>query len=630
MNITKRLVLLKILLCIALVSTIFISFYAWKENNIRNLTVSIVLCFSLIFASFSKDKHWKDSSIQNIFSSRGVYLLNISFFALFTLSIFLLHTHLYCRPLEYFIIISVISTIVFAEYLFTNYRYWPLLHTILLTLNLWLGLWYTFPSVLGGDSPFHFGLVKTGLDLGNLLSVNPRDFIYVDAPIFHIACIEHMLIMDIAYKNALTTSLIVPLSIIVPLSLHIIGKRISIRKLDLSSLIITPFPFFLWYICQISPFSYGVMLFIILIPLLLRWEHACIPLGIVVIFAIGFTHPLIMSMVMILVSSFFVASLIIKVFFSESIIRPPLTLTICVFFTIWMYHCHINWAAEAGKRGFELLDGLLNMFSPREFLPSVAGHVQSLPDICNEILFSLNIALMIGLWVIGIVVLIKKNILFHINSEKEKIFNWFMFGSVPFILFIYSINFIGISSVISYRWLGIAIFLSLPPIVLAFTSSYFPKKDRIIKCCLFFGLIFLMVTNPISNMDNPIYAKKDSIRWGYTTSEITGIEFIYSHIHSSNIIHDNSFNAYYRSLPFKISNPKKESDKKVLVLRDYIFERSFYVPREKVGSDIGFMTKGDKNIIKRDLEKMDVIYNNSDVKIIQLGNIHPYWVKRYF
>lgn len=609
-----------------------LAIYSIKIHNIRILTISAILLLSLVISNFLPKNFKGIGKETNVLTPTQSKLLNLFIHFLFVCSILILYNSIYYRPASYFLVLSIITLLIFFEFLYSNSSILPLFNSILLLLNLWIGLWAIFPSLLGGDSPFHFGLIKIGLENGNFLSANPAEFEYVDSPIFHIACIIHILLLKVGYKISLITSLILPLAILLPVTLYCVGNRLLVRKLAAISLLVGIYPFFAWYIYNLAPFSYGIMIFLSLFLILLHWEGPHIILGIIVLTSLGFTHPLIMSIIMIFLLLLLISYWITCLICSVRPYRPPFALAVTIFVGVWMYHSYVNWVQQASLKGLELLSGLSSMASPRENLPSISGNIITLRDLIGDSLFSLSIAFIISLWAIGIMMNIKEYRFIQENADELKLYIWFMIGSVPFILFIYFINLIGTSSVlsvISYRWLGIAALLSAPVLMIVLSSDFHSIKTKYLKVFFVFLVILLMITNPLSDMDNPFYGEKSSVRWAYTSSEICGMNNLYVHNNISNIIYDNSLTAYFRILPFIFSNPENTRNDKVVAIRGYIFDRSFYIPR-KGFADIGSMDEADKKIIENDEDRLNLIYNNADFKGLLLNDKHPLWIKKYF
>ena len=107
--------------------------------------------------------------------SRNIILiLSIIFFVLLTLSIisFYFRQNLYVRPLIYFILISLMSCIIFLEivYNFENrYTKLILIQILIISLNLLLSEQLLFPSLIGIDPAYHQFLTTNIFVTGHIL-----------------------------------------------------------------------------------------------------------------------------------------------------------------------------------------------------------------------------------------------------------------------------------------------------------------------------------------------------------------------------------------------------------------------------------------------------------------------------
>jgi len=155
----------------------------------RGLAITIVIACAIYF--FIRKR--ADLPLLHSFqlSQNQERLLNIAFWCVFSASLWAYNTqHLYQRPLAYFILISLAAGIIAVEALNTHkdtrkgYIYLILFQVLLLSLNIRLGMFYEFPSLIGADAFFHASQVQYIVDNGHVPSVEVA-YEYAAYPAYH-------------------------------------------------------------------------------------------------------------------------------------------------------------------------------------------------------------------------------------------------------------------------------------------------------------------------------------------------------------------------------------------------------------------------------------------------------------
>lgn len=173
-----------------------------------------------------------------IFFSR---LNNIVFVISFTVSILLLMTNVYSRPLSYFILISLCSVSIAMEIVRDpNRNQWlsSLLKIVLVGINLKAGLFYAFP-ITGEDALFFQHMIGQTANSGHVASsyfFGPNTYLYFPHSIIFVTNLQVILglgVRDISFVS------IVWLNILMTLFIFILARRLGhIRQALIAALFV--------------------------------------------------------------------------------------------------------------------------------------------------------------------------------------------------------------------------------------------------------------------------------------------------------------------------------------------------------------------------------------------------------
>jgi len=541
-------------------------------------------------------------------------LLNIAFINIFTISILLLFKDLYIRPISYFILISILSVLIFLETEISDYKL-ILPKILLLSVNLRIGLLYKFPSIFGGDGAYHYGLIKEALLTGDIVG---KAAFYSEYPIPHINTIIHMLIPGLNYKDALTTSWAFPRAIIAVLFIYLLGRELFNEKIGLiSSLLIVLFPFDIWHSSHLAPMTFGnAIIPIMLYFFMFRKTNHHFLFGIVTLIIIAYSHPLTMVIVLVITFWLFIGSLFYKIIDKKSRVFPFI-LVLFIFFTRWAYFSRLSWIGRIVYKISDIYTIIILMLKESSFILEtgyIVGNLSSFDEMLNTLGFSLFLCIS----VIGILFILRRK-----NKTIQVV--EMLFATVLLAIIVIGFSSIGIW-ILPHRWFGPLGMLLVIPAAIGIQRALVKKS---LSAIIMFIMAFFMITNSIANFDSPIYANEDTICWAFTESEISAADWSFQK--ANGILLDGNYKAYFRSLKFRYEPPKISSDDGIILIRNYILEHAFYKGEKYIfntkyekgerikiePSQISMLNEQEKNIILNLDQNLSKIYDN--------GNVNSYY-----
>lgn len=611
-SILEKLDLYLSVLIVVFSSLLLISYTYFIGFNVKIVTCLIFMIIGSITYLFLRDgKHTERQGFMEHAKTCRL-LLNIAFVLLMTVSFLLLFNDLYIRPFSYFISISVLSLLIFLEVEVSDSKL-ILPKILLLSANLRIGLLYKFPSIIGGDGAYHYGLIKAALVTGDV--VGKTEFFYSEYPIPHINALVHMLVAGVNYKDALTTSWAVPLSLISVLFVFLIGRELFSEEIGLvASLLITLFPYDIWYSYHLAPMAFATALIPLMLYLVvIRKSEIHFLFGIVSLIVIVLSHPLAMVEILIMGFGLFIGSLIYRINYKNSRIFPFI-LIIVIILTRWIYFVYLSWIGRIITSISTLYTETISMLmDPTSILSStyISSNLTSFNDMLNTLGFSIFLCISI----IGIL---------HILKTGKKSLHIFQMlcATVLFSSVVIGFSSIGVG-VVQHRWFGPMGMLLAIPAAISIKKGLVKKS---VSAPIMFILAFFMITNSIVNIDSPIYAKEDTVRWAFTQSEMSAADWSFQK--ASGILTDYSYTAYTRSLQFRYEPQKASSDDGLILIRDYILEHAFYKGEKYIlnikfekgeiktlePSQISVLNDKEKNIILNLDQILSKVYENGNVK----------------
>jgi hypothetical protein len=588
-------------------------------QNIRVLTILVVLAILIIiYIILNREKF----EIKKVTPTKiHLRIIDISFLLLFIISLYLLFDTLYIRPLSYFIIISIIFALIALEVILTNRVYLTLLKIVLVSINLRIGLLLKFPAI-GGDTPYWIGVTRIGKLSGDVLGIRISGDYVSDYPMSIINSIIHVLVLNIDSSFAVITAIALPLCIIVPLFVYIIGSKCFNEKIGIiGALLIVPYTFDIWYVYQLAPMSFAVIFIPILIYAYMQLNTSKKYFRYLILFFITFimiifSHPLVMVISAIIIICMYIGDKFYSSNNRKSSITP-IIIIILLIFVKWVYWSFTHWMDTFTNGIKGIIDSTISLLFNEKV--SVMTSYTGLSSTNDQVLISLGFALFIGLAFLGI--------LYSFRCKKNIYWAQILPPTIVIAIIAISTSTFALMEV-PYRWLGIlgyllSIFLALGILRISI--------NKIFIVSIVFLLVFLMMTNPISNMDSPIYGKTDTTMWAFTTQETNAAQWSFQYTGVPLII-DGTYTAYFRELPYIYGNDVTfykigdNENKGLFVVRNYMFNRSFYGNSSTIfpeGNNADLIVLNDKDILTiNELAFItDRVYDNDDVKCYYTDNL---------
>lgn len=507
-----------------------IAIYSIFQTSLIYLIMSLFGLGACILWLFMRNKkHYlsylvsiNESNNQNLF-----YYLFLIYVLLFAISIVIILTRqdVYVRPLSYFVIISLMVSIVGLEIIFSTKRHqvYILFQIILIGVSLYLTQVLLFPGVVGVDPWFHQMFSLKTINEGYI----PDGYSYSKLPIFHVLVSITAIITNLSYKYSSISS-IGSLQLIVNITVvFLFGKYLFNEKVGLlSGLLLTTATYHVFMGSRPIPNTIAcVIILLVLYILIVLRKRSPIKysfLLIILMLVLIMTHPVAsMGMAIILLVCWGISILYNykNIRISRYISLSLLTFFIVAMFGWWIYASgHITTLANLIKWGFSR--DVFNKISPE-----IMGYYTRIPF--QEILFSnMFLILFFSFSIIGCLFMLSDKA----GKKKHDSFLFACIGLTPLIVGFFSL--ISGHAVIEERWWYLAQILLAIPVGLAIilicsiTNKKAPKI--FILCGSIFVLTFIMILNPNANTDNNIFMKNSSSRNAVYDSELQSLKTISS------------------------------------------------------------------------------------------------------
>lgn len=517
--------------------------------------------------------------------SRRVFLLDLTFLFIFSYSIFslLLRLEVYSRPYEYFILTSLIISLIAVEIIYIpplNGRIFLVLFKILLlAASLRLIPQFLFPGLIGIDPWWHQMFTTKIMDFGRV----PLGYGYSKMPVFHLVIALTSSITSLDYKLSAIVS-IGFLNIISLIFIFLIGRELYNYKLGLLSALIAGIAD--WYINAgfwIIPNTLGAAFILALIYLILKqkfkFSFKSVGLILVISATLIMTHPLSSLAMALLLMCFLLGPFLFGKICIGKYRKPIVTITFSALFAIAMvaYWGHISghifYIANAISHALRLEHLITHetVFQYRyekyvEFLLSAIG---------NLIFYITSMA--------GIV-------LSFMGKKVTEQSSALAFGGIVVTAIAFSGYMFSLSGLYPSRWFYysqplMAVFAGLG---LFFVTNKIKDVRKAISVVFSIMMIlsFFSITSPVSNIDSPIYSQNITIRFFFHESEIRAATFV-KQVYQGEISSDSHYTSCFKTV--SIHDFSKNivevnfNNLKGIIIRKYIFERPFYI-RAQLGT----------------------------------------------
>ncbi len=486
-------------------------------------------------------------------SHRQRRLLMIAFWGLFAASGWLYQTQsLYHRPLAYFVVVALMAGIVALEILFYreshgNRRvYVILLHVLLLSTSIRLGILLEYPSLSGADAFFHARMTQSIVDTGHMPGVEISGKYAVSGG-FHAAVAMTQVLTSLGTKAALL--LTVGLNALLSTTfIYYVGRKIAGPQVGLMALLLANIVDFLIIegAVNLAPGTLATSFFMMMLYLIAKPE---LRTGGGVLLAL-----LAASLVMTHQMNAFVAVLSLLLLYlisrgSRALyghrqqIRLPLKYVLLALgFLVASYALDYG----AGSFLITMLQELRSTPLPLAIQPgssvgsSVRSSVESSVTISTHFDIWTNVSFHLGYLVILYFTII--GMLRWLSSRVDWKLTTALVGLVLFVM-VYGIPALGIRNFITGRWLTVFSPFIVVPAAAAMVRlvQYLKPHLRAITVLGTLSLIaFFMITTSSVNKDNPILGKQRMHRDQYMASEISSIATINTY-YSGLIVTDRSY-----------------------------------------------------------------------------------------
>ncbi|MCJ7445195.1 MAG: hypothetical protein MUO26_11845 [Methanotrichaceae archaeon] len=502
---------------------IFVIYISFAADMGQELVGFTILISSFIYITLRNK--FKKIRLDPINHSRKFKLsLNIIFFTIYAVSIWLLYTELYSRHISYFILIFILIITLSIEIVFLNKldTIWIiLLKIILLSINIRAGLYYEYPSLMGYDAYYHARIAMLITEFGKIPPLELAEK-YANYPIMHLLISINQIIMQMDIKNSIFLSIALPI-IICSIFIYCIGKSLLDARIGLLAVLLINITnlHIVRGAANITPDSLALCYFLILLFLLFKERNMASSLIILFITSIIIlTHQLSSFVILFIIILLYLSKFFIRFIYNFKNFYPPMNIE---YFYILLFLCALQayWMNTDVRPGLTFFEWVLRpaiamLETGGEYNPQVLlTGPEYVRPMFETVLIQLCYLLIPFLTIGGVFLSILK-------KQKELALSFVI--PILFIL-IYGIPLLGIRNLLTSRWepfLSIiaTLIISQYIIYLIFLSNKRISKVAI-TCIISFVIAFLMLITPAINKDTMIISNiNNTVSSQFTNGEI--------------------------------------------------------------------------------------------------------------
>ena len=505
----------------------FVIFLCYTINLRQHDIGFVILTTSLIYLVL-RNKFKKTTFTPLKINHRGRLLLNIIFFIIFSVTLWIWYTQLYCRPLSYFVLISFLTGVIAVEILCFeegDHVWLILLKIFILSANIRAGIFYNFPSLMGYDAYHHAKIAESITNTGFVppFELSGKYFYY---PIAHIFISITQMVGQIDIKDAMFCSIGLA-SILGTIFVYLIGKKLAGPQIGLLASLLANVTnsIIVRGITNITAGSLVLCYLVLVLYLIFEEKHKIINRSLIIFITLLMiiTHQLSTFVAFVSLTSIYFGKRAYMVIYKcgESVSISTVYLLI---FAVALQSYWMHTYASPGTCFFDSVVGpFINVLqSGGEYGSNtlIVGHEYHRSLFDTLLLHSSY--LILPFFAIGGVLL-----WLSLNDGKK-----FSIATVIIILYIlvYGIPLLGIRNLLTSRWAPpLSIFLVIA------ASAYISRITGLIKFDRnkFFAMFtivlifsFLMIITPSINKDNPLVAKDTTCRNQFKDEEICAVATI--------------------------------------------------------------------------------------------------------
>jgi hypothetical protein len=534
-----------------------ISLYYLINLNQKDIGIA-VLSACLIYIVFRKK--FKNETPISSGEDRLKNVLNLSFYIVFLISVFIYSMHVYYRPLSYFILICVLAGIIASEILYVKEGdriAYILLQIFLLSALIRAGIYYNFPSLMGYDAYFHAGMAKMITDTGTIppIEISNKYFYY---PLSHIFVSITQLMGGLDVKDAFFYSIGI-VSILSTAGVYLIGKKLEGPRMGLLAALLINLNNhnIVTGITNITPGSLVLCYFIIILYAIFSEKPGLVQTGLLLLTTviIVLTHQLTTFVVLLALISILIGKYLHNFFYESSPTTAGgfnyILFFVIILQTYWMF-TYVTQDTSFFETIFRPLVEVLqagSSYSGGELITGSTTNQNSMEVLILHISYLALPFFAIG----GVLTWSSRR-----NAEKIDKFSIALVVAILYGL-AYGIPLLGMRNFLTTRWFPlIAVFLVLvaASYVLKLVSLFNSKKVKIpaiFLILLFFS--FVMVTTPGINKDNPLVGKDTTVRNQFKNIEIQAVKTL-TGVYSGSILMDSPYDSclFYRNPKYDVNN----------------------------------------------------------------------------
>lgn len=583
----------------------------------KNLTREIVL------SSLSERK---TSEYINHF----IYLVSLS------ASFWLLWSHLYYRPLQYFIVVMITAgSIIFSIIKCSSGTVsitTILLKIIILAGSIYAGKYFEFYGVYGVDPWWHNVAIQQTIYQGHITGGYLFESYYYEFPLFHILGSVTQVVSELPVYTSVFVSIGFSLCVSCLFIFLICKKIFDIKTSLLATLIIPLSAYTIQMSSAIIPMSLGYFFFLVIVYLLLyrdRGKAQNSLLFILMSSALILTHPVASLITLLTLIAFYIGFKIFKFLGKESARQQTVSVFLVILFGAAMLGRWMQ-VAPLGQSFFGMMFSNFSQSLDTGVQTAIGGGIVSsgIPYIIQNLNQGAYLILLAFGLVGALICLHSRN---RTPVRLAMVITLLILTGLP-----YGFQFLNLQTILPERWF---LFSDVPLSVLAIlalVSLCGTLKNNLRMLTIFLVgivVIFLSITNSVADDDSPLIYN-GSQRIGYTKSEVTAVETltnVETGIPETDLYYGISWPRiieHYRVTAPGRSDNNTQNDT-LTVNRDIFVQRNYYLTHpqwnkeyiqgllrtDADNKDVDKNVTGKVNFVQYMKQQGDQIYSNGNVTV---------------